>query len=163
MRVSLILVSAIAALTLTPNAVAATGTSEVPGVAGSELSVVAATPSAMTFTPSTDGTSSTLVTVTSTQLSWSLTVHDAGATTPGQMDKVDCVTRAPLGGSLSNPLAWSAPGAGTSGALSATPATVMANGSLAGTVAVDLTQGIDATEDIASGTCYGVTLTWTVT
>jgi hypothetical protein len=68
-----------------------------------------------------------------------------------------------LGGSLNNALAWSAPAAGTSGVLSATPATVKANGSLVEVVNVNLAQAIDATEDLAVGDCYQVTLTWTAT
>jgi hypothetical protein len=162
---TILLVSAIAALSLTlsPSALAAGGTSDATGLVGADLSVAAATPALMTFTPSTPGTSSSVVTVTSTQPSWNLTVHDSGVTTPGQMDRVNCVTRAPLGDSLDNALSWSAPAAGTSGSLSGTPATVKANGSLVASVTVNFTQPIGATEDLTAGDCYGVTLTWTVT
>jgi hypothetical protein len=151
-RALLAAVTAALALTFAPSAIAA----------GSELSVVAATPAVMTFTPSTDGAASSVVTVTSTQPSWTLTVHDALATTPGQMDKVNCVTRALVGGGLDSPLSWSAPAAGTSGSLSATPATVKASGAFVDTVTVNFTQAVDPAEDVATGDCYQLTLTWTV-
>lgn len=159
----LALATAAFALASSSPAAGATSTSDATGLVGSELSLTVAAPAAMTFTPSADGASSSLVSVTSTQSSWSLTVHDAAATTPGQMDRVNCVTRAPLGGSLDTALAWTAPGAGTSGSLSGTPATVKANGSLIEAVPVSFTQPVGATEDVATGDCYQVTLTWTVT
>lgn len=139
---------------------AATTTSDVTGVVGTELSLAVSAPALMSFTPSTDGTSSSAVTITSTT-SWTLTIADAGATTPGQMDKVDCVTRTALGGSLANALQWADAAAGTSGNLSATPATV-ATGSLVSVRTVGYTQPVGAAESVAAGDCYQLTATYTV-
>jgi hypothetical protein len=157
-----LLASVIAALALTFSPSALAADSIATGIVGSQLSLVVSTPAVMTFTPSTDGVASSLVTVTSTQPSWSLTVHDALATTPGQMDEVNCVTRALAGGSLGTALFWSAPAEGTSGSLSSTPATVKAGGAFVDTVTVNFTQAVDPAEDLATGDCYQVTLSWTV-
>src|SRR5437588_4994 len=69
------------------SALAANTTSVVSGTVGSEVSVVAATPSAMVLTHATPGTTASLVTVTSTQPSWTLEIASADATT-GHMDRV---------------------------------------------------------------------------
>lgn len=158
-------VSIVAALALAAPAlgVSATGTTTVSGVVGSELSVTSTAASAMTLTHAVTGTSSTTVTVTSTLPAWTLTVSDALATTPGKMDKVNCATRALLGGGLTNALSWSAPAEATSGSLSATPATVKSNGSLIGAVAVNFSQGLVAGDTVTSGDCYELTVTWTAT
>ena len=153
----------IAVLTFPAAAAAVGSTTDVTGVVGSELSVAATDPLPMAFSPSIDGTATSTVTVTSTQPSWSLTIHDAGTTTPGQMDKANCTTRALLTGSLASALAWAAPGPGTSGSLSGTPATVKSNGSLVDSVVVNFTQGIGASEDLAVGDCYQLAVTWTAT
>lgn len=159
----LVLALAVLALAQPALGVSATGTTTVSGVVGSELSVSTTAAAAMTLTHATPGSSSTTVTVTSTLPTWALTVSDASATTPGKMDKVDCVTRVLLGGSLTNALAWSAPVEGTSGSLSATPATVKSNGALVGSVAVNFTQSLAAGDGAASGSCYELTATWTAT
>ena len=163
MRFRFLSAVAVAVLTFPAAAAAVGSTTDVSGTVGSELSVVATDPLPMTFSPSIDGVAASTVTVTSTQPSWSLTIHDAGATTPGHMDKVNCATRALLTGSLANALAWAAPGPGTSGSLSGSGAAVKSNGSLVDSVVVNFTQGIGAAEDVALGDCYQLTVTWTVT
>lgn len=160
-RRTLIATCALCALALPSAAQGASGTSDVAGTAGAELSLSVATPTAMTFTPSVDGVSSSVVTVTSTQATWAWTIHDAGVTTPGQMDKVNCATRAPLTGSLENPLQWKLSG-GSYANLSGTPAAVR-TGSLVEANTVEFQQPVGSTEDITAADCYQLTVTHTVT
>ncbi len=146
------------ALALPGSAFAADTTSEVVGAIGSELSLSVATPPAMTMTHATSGTTSSLVTVTSTQTSWTLSIRDAGADTPGHMDRVTGTGPA----SLSEPLQWSLNGSGTFYDLSATPATVK-TGSLVGTALVDFRQPLGAAEGVRATDVYKLTATYTVT
>jgi hypothetical protein len=151
------------AFTVPAAGLAATGTTAVSGVVSSELSVSSTSAAAMTLTHASPGTTSTTVTVTSTLPTWALTIHDASATTPGQLDRVDCVLRSLLSGSLANSLAWSAPGEGTGGSLSAVPAPAKSNGSLIGSVPVNFSQSLGSSEAVAAGSCYELTVTWTAT
>jgi hypothetical protein len=156
-------VGAIAALLLPATAMAATSsTSTVSGLVGSELSVSVSTPPpAMALTHAVNGTTTAALTIVSTT-PWTLKVSDAGATTPGYLDKVNCMTSAALTGSLVNALQWANTADGTkSGALSATAATV-ATGTLGGAVSVLFTQTLGASEALTSGDCYQLTATWTV-
>jgi hypothetical protein len=153
------LAGAVAALAALPaSAVAADTTSTVSGVVGTELSLSVAAPAAMTFTPSTDGTASSLVSVVSTQPSWTLSIRDAGGTTPGFLDKV----LPSAGGSLSSPLEWRLSGGSTWNALSGTAATVT-TGSLVQSQVVEYRQQVDAAEDVAAGDTYSLVATYTVT
>lgn len=152
--------AAVVALSVPAAASAATGTSDVSGTVGSELSVSAPNAALSSFTPSTDGNGSTLVTVSSTSDEWSLTLHDATELTAGQMDRVNCGTRVPTTGSLAGALGYSA--SGGSGSLSAAPASIRTGASYE-TVSVSFTQGIGATEDVVAGDCYEVQATFTAT
>jgi hypothetical protein len=145
-------------LALPGTAAAVDTTSEVTGTVGSELSLAVGTPSPMVLTHATPGTASSLVTVTSTATSWTLSITDASATTPGKMDRL-------IGGgptSLANPLQWKLNSSGTYNNLSGTPATVT-TGSLVGTALVDFRQTLEATEDVEVTDTYGLTVTYTVT
>ena len=147
--------AALAAVAAPGTASAATTTSVVGAVVGSELSLAAATPAAMTMTHSTPGTSSSVVTVTSTQLSWTLSIADnnTGANS-GHMLKT--VGAAPLAGALE----WS-PDNATFSSLSGSPATV-GTGSLVGTKNVYFRQALGASEDVAAGDNYTITVAYTV-
>lgn len=153
--------AAVAALALPGAASAATATSDVTGTVGSEVSVSAPDVTLSSFSPSTDGTGSSVVSVTSTLASWNLTLHDAALTTPGQMDKVDCTTRVLATGSLASALAFSGPAG--SGSVSAAAAAVRTGGASSEDVTVSFTQGIGATEDVVVNNCYEMQLTFTAT
>lgn len=158
-----ILAGAVLALFLPTQAQAASIGSDslVAGVGGSELAITVATPAAMTFTPSTDGAATSLVTVTSTAPAWTLSVLDQSATTPGKLDKVDCVTGASTGGGLANPLQWSTDGIAFND-LSGTAATV-ATGTLVDAKTVTYKQQVDPGDGVALAACYQLTATYTVT
>jgi hypothetical protein len=149
---------AAAALLAQPaTALASTTASVVSGTVGSELSVAAATPAAMTLTHATPGTTSSLVTVTSTQPSWTLQIN-SGDATPGHMDRV--LGSGPA--TLSNPLEWRLDPSGSYSDLSATPATVT-TGSLVGTALVDFRQSLAASDGVSATDSYSETVTYTVT
>ena len=130
----------------------------VGGTVGSELSLAVATPAVMTLTHASPGTTSSLVTVTSTAPSWTLKVSDGSGTTPGFMDKI--LGSGPA--SLTDPLEWKLSSSGTYNNLSATPATVR-TGSLVGTALVDFRQTLDAADNVAAADTYNLTATFTVT
>lgn len=140
-------------------AAASADDSVVSGTVGSELSVSAPDSPLTTFSPATDGTGSTNVTVSSTG-TWSLALSDATVLTPGQMDKVDCVTGVPTTGSLATALAYSAPDG--NGSVSAAPA-VVETGVSVQDVTVNYTQGIGAAEDLVADDCYRATVTYSAT
>ncbi len=146
------------ALALPGAASAAEATSDVTGAIGSELSISVATPAAMVMTRGGAGVTSSLVTVTSTQVSWTLSIRDDSATTPGHMDRLTGTGPA----SLEKPLQWSLNGSGQSFDLSATPATVK-TGSLVDTALVDFKQELGASEDVKATDTYKLTATYTVT
>lgn len=146
------------ALALPGSALAVDTTSTVSGAVGSELSLSVAAPSAMTMTHATPGSTSSTVTVTSTALSWTLSIRDAGATTPGYMDRV--TGTGPAG--LANPLQWKLGSSGTYNNLSATAATIT-TGSLVQAVQVDFRQTLGASEAVTATDTYGLTATYTVT
>lgn len=149
---------ALALLAVPASASAANTSAVVSGTVGSELSIAAATPAAMTLTHATPGLTSSLVTVTSTQPSWTLQVSDQGATTPGYMDRVTGSGPSSLG----KPLEWSLDGSGTYSNLSSSPATVT-TGSLVGTALVDFRQALGASDAVSATDTYGLTVTYTVT
>jgi hypothetical protein len=153
--------AALAALVVTAApAAAATQTQTVSGLVGTELSLAVTTPpTPMTFSNSSDGTSSAVLAITSTS-SWTLSIKDAASTTPGQMDKVDCVTRAAGTGSLSDPLQWAVP-AGNSGTLTGSDQTVATGFGIA-VKTVNFTQTVPATEGLSAGDCYQLTSTFTL-
>ena len=146
------------ALALPGSAMAVDTTSTVSGAIGSELSLAVAAPAVMSMTHATPGATSSMVTVTSTALSWTLSIRDAGATTPGYMDRV--TGTGPAG--LSNPLEWKLSSSGSYNNLSASPATVT-TGSLVQAVQVDFRQALGASEAVTATDTYGLTATYTVT
>jgi hypothetical protein len=139
------------ALALPGSAMAVDTTAPVGAAVGSELSLAVATPAVMTLTHATPGTASSLVTVTSTQPTWTLSIKDAGATTPGLMDRV--VGTGPS--SLANPLEWRLSG-GSYSNLTATAATVT-TGSLVGTALVEYRQALASTEQVNAAETYSLT------
>lgn len=146
------------ALALPGTALAVDTTSEVTGTVDSELSLSVEAPAAMAITHATPGVSSSLVTVTSTAASWTLSIKDAGLTTPGRMDRL--TGAGPT--SLTNPLQWKLNGSSSYNDLTGTAATVT-TGSLVGTALVDFRQPLDASEDVQVADTYGLTVTYTVT
>ena len=135
----------------------------VTGTIGSEVTIGVTTPPAtMTITHATPGSTSTVLAITSTLPSWTLTIQDNGATTPGKLDRVNCITRVASGGSLTNALGWADASAATSGSLSGSAATVRSAGSLIGTETVSYTQSLGASEAVNAGDCYQLDLTFTV-
>jgi hypothetical protein len=145
------------ALALPGSAMAVDTTAPVGAAVGSELSLAVATPAVMTLTHATPGTASSLVTVTSTQPTWTLSIRDAGVTTPGHLDRG--VGTGPS--SLSNPLEWRLSG-GSYNNLTATAAPVT-TGSLVGTALVEYRQALASTEQVNAAETYSLTSTFTVT
>jgi hypothetical protein len=145
------------ALALPGSALAATtSTSIVSATVGSELSLAVATPGVMTLTHSTPGSTSSLVTVTSTQPSWTLSIADQNTgLNAGHMLKA--VGSTPLQSALQ----WS-PDNSTFTGLSGTPATV-GTGALIGTKTVYFNQPLGASDTAAAGDSYLLTVAYTVT
>lgn len=155
------MVAALAALAVPSSAAAASSssTSDLTGTVISELSLAVGTPGLLNLDHSPSGaTTSSLVTVTSTSPTWTLSVSDADATTPGRMDACGG-TGTPA--SLANALQW-APDGSTFADLTGTPATV-GTGSLIDTETVTYKQVLDPGEDVTFGDCYQLTATYTVT
>ena len=151
------IVAAVGMLALPASALAVDTTSQVTGAIGSELSLSVATPAAMTMTHAQAGATSSLVTVTSTELSWTLSIRDASATTPGQMDRLTGTGPS----SLASPLQWRLSGASSYNNLSGTAATVK-SGTLIDTALVEFNQPLGASEAVNATDTYGLTATYTV-
>ncbi len=146
-----------AALLVLPAAsMAASTTSTVSGTIGAELSLSASTPGAMVLTHAAPATTTSLVTVTSTQPSWTLSIKDAAVSNPGHMVKLGAPTSV-----LENALQWSNDGT-TFSDLSGTAATVK-SGALVDTANVTFKQSLGSTEDLAQGDVYNLVATYTVT
>lgn len=166
-RAVLAVAATLALLAVPGTALAATESSDsdVTGVVAANLALSVGTPAQMSLTHISNATSTSLVTVTSTSLSWTLSIRDQDASlsgTPGRMDKVNCVTGALLGGSLESPIEWSGNLGSTYSNLTGTPATVM-TGSLVDAKTVTYRQVLGASEDVAAGECYKLRATFTVT
>jgi hypothetical protein len=160
-RAGLVAAVAAAALALPASATAASTNSQVTGVAGAELSLVAATPAQMVITHAVPGTTSSLVTVTSTNPTWNLSIKDGGSdATLGRMDKCNLlgVLDSPLV-SLTNALQWKV-GANAFAPLSGVDAAVGA-GSLVQAYTVDFQQSLAAAESVTAGNLYCLTVTYT--
>jgi len=159
----LLCVLAVGAMLAIPGtALAASTTSLVTGVVGTELSVAAETPAAMTFTHVSNGNTSQLVTVTSTQASWTLSIADnnTGANA-GHMLKTLGLGSAAIGSPLDLALQWSNNGGSSYTNLTGSAATV-GTGSLVGTKTVTLQQALDSLDAVTSGDTYNLTLNYTV-
>ena len=160
---ALVTALALAALLPASAAQAASTSQTVSGTIGSELTLSVTTPPAdMSITHTTPGSTSTVLAVVSTLGSWTLSIQDNGATTPGKLDRVDCITRSPTSGSLANALSWADPGASTSGTLSSSPATVKSGSGLISAETVNYTQSLGAAESVNAGDCYELSATYTV-
>lgn len=160
------IIAALSATAILP-AAATAQTSDVEGTVGSSTTLSVTTPpSALTLGYGTN-TWSSIVDVTSTATSWTLKAHDASLTTPGKMDRVDCSTKAATSPakSLGNALTFSTTGIGTTTsnvALSGTAQTAY-TGALVDAVTFSYAQNIVSGDAVASGECYKVTVTYTVT
>jgi hypothetical protein len=152
---TLLLIGAVAFALAAPAAASADGTSVVAAAVGSEVAITAATPSVMTLSHAGPGTSSSVVTVTTTQPSWTLSIADqnTGANS-GHMLKTLGATP------LANPLQWSADGV-TFQPLSGAPATV-GTGALVGVKTVYFSQPLGSLEDVSVGDSYTLTIAYTV-
>jgi hypothetical protein len=134
--------------------------STVSGTVATELSLSIATPAAMNLTHATPGSSSSVVTVTSTNPTWTLSIVDTNGGTsasPGHMNKVGSSSVF-----LQDPLQWSSNGGSTWNNLSGTAATV-GTGTLVGTKTVNYQQSLGASEGVTSGDSYTISVTYTAT
>jgi hypothetical protein len=134
----------------------------VSGVAASLLGVAVSAPVVLSpLTPGTTSTGASVVTITSTG-PWVLRVQDSDAIHPGHLLRTSGSTGASF---LASTLGWSTTpaigGTGAAGALSGV-ATVAASGALTNVVVLAFSQLVGAGEQLASGSGYGVTVTWTV-
>ena len=154
-------VATVGALALPASSLAATSTSLVAGTVGTELSLAVASPAAMAFSHSSPSTASSLVTVTSTQALWTLSIADnnSGANA-GRMLKTAGIGPAAVGTPLAGALQWS-PNGSTFSDLSASDATV-GTGSLVGTKNITFSQALGATENVSAGDAYALTAKYTV-
>ena len=145
----------------------------VNALVGSGLSLSVGTPSALTLFPGQTNTSAASVVVTSTSLSWTLSIKDNTAAaypsghTAGHMNELSstgpaCSAIGSFAGTLSelaSPLSWNATG-GNSGTLTGTNQTIK-TGSLIETVPVTYSQPIGASEAVTANDCYRVVVTYT--
>jgi hypothetical protein len=153
-----ILAAAMGMLAVPASALAVSGTAPVSGSVGAELSLSVAAPAAMTMTHSTPGTGSAVVTVTSTQPTWTLQISDAAASTPGYLQRA--TGTGPT--ALANPLEWKLSTSSVYANLSGTPTTVT-TGTLVGVEQVDFRQRLNAAENVKATDTYNLTATYTVT
>jgi hypothetical protein len=108
----------------------------------------------------TPGTSSQIITVVSTQASWTLTVADSNTgANAGHMLKTLGVGSAPVGSPLNLALQWS-PDGSTFNNLTGSAATV-GTGALVGTKTVTLKQALDNLDAVTTGDTYALTLNYT--
>jgi len=153
----------VALVALCVPAVVEADTQPVSGTTLSVLGIASSGPVALTnFAPGQTAAGTGTVTVTSTGPTWVLRAQDASVTNPGRLLRTTGSTGATA---LTQPLGWSATptlgGTGGSGALSGTAA-VAASGTLSNLVNVSYSQTIGTTEQLATGSVYGLTVTWTV-
>jgi hypothetical protein len=150
------------ALILPTSALAANTTSLVTGTVGTELSISAATPAVMTLTHATAGTTNQVVTVISTQASWTLSIADNNTgTNAGHMLKTAGTGSATTGSPLNLALGWGTSSGGPFNNLTGSAATV-GTGSLVGTKTVYLQQALNELEQVTAGDTYSLTLNYTV-
>jgi hypothetical protein len=138
-------------------------TQPVSGSTASVLGIASSGPVALTnLTPGQTATGTGTVTVTSTGPTWVLRIQDASATNPGHLLRTTGSTGT---SALAQALQWSASpslgGTGGSGTLSGS-ATVAASGTLSDSVNVSYSQPVGATEQLAAGSVYSLTVTWTI-
>jgi hypothetical protein len=148
------------ALAIPSTALAASTPSVVTGLVGTELSITATTPAVIPLSHATPGTSTQVVTVVSTQPSWTLTVADnnTGANA-GHMLKTLGTGSAPVGSPLNLALQWSPDGT-TFNNVTGSAATV-GTGALVGAKTVTLKQALDNLDAVTTGDTYALTLNYT--
>jgi hypothetical protein len=161
-RLARVLVAAIAAAAaLGGSLTARADTQPVLGTVISTLGISVSGPVVLTnFAPGQTATGTGTVTVVSTG-PWVLRVSDANATNPGYLLRTSGTTGETA---LQQALDWSAApalGTGHNGTLSGT-ATVAASGNLSDSVAVSYSQQIGSSEQLATGSVYSLTATWTI-
>jgi hypothetical protein len=150
------------ALAIPSTALAASTPSVVTGLVGTELSLSASTPAVIPLSHATAGTSSQVVTVVSTQPTWTLTVADSNTgANNGHMLKTLGTGSAPVGSPLDLALQWS-PNGTTFNDVTGNPATV-GTGALVGTKTVTLKQALDNLDAVTTGDTYALTLNYTAT
>jgi hypothetical protein len=159
-RLHLTLLAVLAALTLPVSLHAAT--QPVSGTTSSVLGISVSGAVALTnFAPGQTATGSGSVTVTSTG-PWVLRIQDTAAGNPGHLQRTTGSTGAT---ELAQALQWQTSptlgGTGGSGTLSGSAA-VAASGTLSDVVNVSYSQPIGSTEQLAAGSVYSLTVTWTI-
>ena len=161
-----LLASALALLALPAASPAANSTSNVSGLVGTELSLSVAAPSAMTLThtpTSNNNQTSSVVTVTSTQPSWTLSIADNNSgSDAGHMLKTAGSGVATIGTPLSGALEWSSNGGSSFSNLGSSSATV-GSGNLVDTKTVTYRQALTPTEDVSAADTFLLTVKYTVT
>jgi hypothetical protein len=157
-----VLVACLVAGALAGPAAVRADTQLVSGTAVSTLGIVSSGPVTLTnFGPGQTATGTGTVTVTSTGPTWVLRIQDTDATNPGHLLRTSGSTGATA---LAQALGWTTTpvsGTGGSGTLSGS-ATVAASGTLSDVVTVNYSQSIGSGESLATGSVYGVTVTWTI-
>ena len=156
-----VLAVAIAMVAFPASSQAANSNSVVTGTVGTELSLGVSTPAAMTFSHAAPSSTSALVSVVSTQPSWTLSVSDnnTGANA-GKMLKTAGAGSAATGSPLENALEWSADNS-TFTSLTGTAAQVT-TGSLVSAKTVYWRQALGATENVSADDVYALTAKYTV-
>ncbi len=159
----LLLALGLAAAALAAPAAVRADTQPVSGTTASVLGIASSGPVVLTnFSPGQTATGTGAVTVTSTGPTWKLRIQDASVTNPGHLLRTTGSSGATA---LAQALDWSTSptlgGIGGSGTLSGSAA-VAASGTLSDSVSVSYSQPIGATEQLAAGSVYGLTVTWTV-
>lgn len=128
---------------------------------GTDLALGVSTPATLALSHAAPATATSVATVTSTQLSWTLSISDNNTgVNAGHMVKTAGTGAAATGAPLAGALEWS-PDAATFSPLSGAPATV-GTGTLVGTKTVTLRQALDASEDVTSDDVYSLTAKYTV-
>jgi hypothetical protein len=157
-----LLVLGLGIVTLAGPSVVRADTQPVSGTTASVLGIASSGPVALTnFSPGQTATGTGSVTVTSTGPTWVLRIQDASVTNPGHLLRTSGSTGATA---LAQALQWSTTpltGTGGSGTLSGSAA-VAASGTLSDVVSVTYSQVIGASEQLATGSVYGLTVTWTI-
>lgn len=134
----------------------------VSATVGSTLGITISGPVTLTplLLPGQTSTGTGTITVIATG-PWVLRLSDGASSNAGHLQRTSGSSGESV---LSHALDWATSGTGVtggSGTLSGT-ATVGASGNLAGIVTTTYTQQVDATEQLATGSVYGLTVTWTV-
>jgi hypothetical protein len=134
----------------------------VSGTVGSTLGITVSGPVTLSplLLPGQTSTGSGTIAVVATG-PWVLRLKDGAASNAGHLQRTTGTTGTSV---LSNALDWSTSGTGVtggSGTLDGTN-TVGASGTFAATVTTNYSQGIGSSEQLATGSVYSLTVTWTI-